>query len=93
MATETITRIPVRYISDAELPALIEESRRKIKEYEQRYELLSAEMANLVDQDEIAPSIEMIKWYHTYDELKFLIAKTPMAGIHGTTTKASTTAG
>ena len=84
--------IPVRHISAAELPAGIAEKRRVLQEYEQRYELSSAEMVDLVDRDAIVPDIEVIKWYQTYDALQFLLAMTPTTGTHGTTTRPFTTA-
>ena len=71
---------------------LIEENRRVLREYEQRYEMSSARMAQLVDQDAITPDTEVIKWYHIYDELQFLLATTPTTGIRGTTTETFTTA-
>ena len=47
-------------------------------------------MAELVDDDAIAPTIEMIKWYHAYDGLKFLLASTSTTGTPGTITETLT---
>lgn len=70
---ETDVGIPIRRISAAELPAFIASNRREVKEYEQRYELASEKMAELVDLDVIVPTIDIIKWYHAYGGLKFLL--------------------
>ena len=91
--TESIPGIPVSHISAADLPELIASNRRRVEEYEQRYELASAKMTELVDRDAIVPSLEVIKWYHTYAELKFLLETTHTTGTPGTTTSTSTTAG
>ncbi len=90
--TATGFGLAVQSISDADLRALIATNRRKIDEYEQRYELPRARMAELVDWDAIIPSIEVIKWYHGYDVLKSLLEITPTTGTHGTTTETFTTA-
>ena len=91
--TETVAGLPVQHFSLADLPKLIASNRRKIEEYEQRYELASPKMAELIDRDAIVPSLEVIKWYHTYAELKFLLETTPTTGTPGITTSTSTTAG
>ena len=91
--TETFPGIPVRHVSAADLPELIASNRRIVQEYEQRYELASDRMAQLVDNDAIVPSIEVIKWYHAYAELKFLLETTPTTGTLGTTTSTFTTVG
>ena len=82
-----VPRIPVRVAPRAQLVA---EKRQAIEEYEKQYGMSSAEMAALVDRDEIAPTIEVIKWYHAYDGLKFLIETTPTTGTRGTITEPST---
>ena len=92
-SAETNSGLSVDRISDGDLPELIASNRRKIEEYEQRYELASASMAELIDRDAIVPSIEVINWYHTYAELKFLLETTPTTGTPGTTTSTSNTAG
>ena len=74
---ETVAGLPVQHLSLVDLPQLIASNRRKIEEYEQRYELASPKMAELIDRDAIVPSIEVINWYHTYAELKFLLETTP----------------
>ncbi|MYC33071.1 MAG: hypothetical protein F4X64_07835 [Chloroflexi bacterium] len=76
--------IPVHYYTRSER---LVECRKELKEYEQRYELSSEKMAYLVDNDKVKPGIEIIKWYHLYDELEFLLEMTPTTGIRGTTTK------
>ena len=83
----------VRMASADDLPELIAAARSQVAEYEQRHGMTSERMAELVDGDEILPSIEVIKWYHTYDELRFLSEKTPIAGTHWKTTSTSTSAG
>ena len=83
---ESTAGLSVDRISVADLPELIASNCRKIEEYEQRYELASDKMAELVDRDAIIPSIEVINWYHTYAGLKFLLETTPTTGIPGTTT-------
>ena len=90
-SVEIATGLPVQHLSLVDLPELIASNRRKIEEYEQRYELASPKMAELIDRDAIVPSIEVINWYHTYAELKFLLETTPMIGTPGTTTSTSTT--
>lgn len=89
MANAEWHRIPVREIPRDQLVA---EKQRVIAEYEERYEMSSAEMEALVDSDAIVPDIEVIKWYHAYDGLKFLLATTPTTGTPGTTTETFTTA-
>ena len=90
---QTVAGLPVQHLSLANLSELIASNRRKIEEYEQRYELASARMAELIDRDAIVPSIEVINWYHTYAELKFLLETTRTTGTPGTTTSTSTTVG
>ena len=90
-SVEIATGLPVQHLSLDDLPELIASNRRKIEEYEQRYELASPKMAELIDRDAIVPSIEVINWYHTYAELKFLLETTPTIGTPGTTTSTSTT--
>jgi len=85
----TASGIPYRVAPRAVLMA---EKERQLQEYEQIYELSSEMMAHLVDNDKIKPSIEVIKWYHIYDGLQFLLETTPTAGTRGTTTKLSMTA-
>ncbi len=90
MPSKKIERIPVRV---APLEVFIAEKRAIVEEYERRYEMSSEEMTALVDSDAIVPTIEMIKWYHAYDGLKFYLEMTPMTGTRGTTTETFTTAG
>ena len=85
----TASGIPYRVAPRAVLMA---EKERQLREYEQIYELSSEKMAYLVDNDKVKPSIEVIKWYHIYDGLQFLLETTPTAGTRGTTTKLSMTA-
>ena len=87
MANAEWHRIPVREIPRDQLVA---EKRRMIAEYEERYEMSSAEMAALVDSDAIVPDIEVIKWYHAYNGLNFLLSTTPTTGTARTTTKTLT---
>ena len=70
----TASGIPYRVAPRA---VLIAEKERQLREYEQIYELSSEKMADLVDRDAIVPSIEVIKWYHIYDGLQFLLETTP----------------
>ena len=86
---KTYSRIPVRCISAADLPDLIASKRREVEEYEQRYELASEKMAELVDYESIIPTIHVIKWYHAYAELKFLLKEIPTIGTPGTNTSRS----
>ena len=90
MPSKKIKRIPVRV---APLEVFIAEKRAIVEEYERRYEMSSEEMTALVDNDAIVPTIEMIKWYHAYDGLKFYLEMTPTTGTRGTTTETFTTAG
>lgn len=90
MPSKKIERIPVRV---APFEVFIAEKRAIVEEYERRYEMSSEEMTALVDSDAIVPTIEMIKWYHAYDGLKFYLEMTPMTGTLGTTTETFTTAG
>ena len=83
----TASRIPVYYYTRDERMA---ECRQELAVYEQTYELPSEKMADLVDNDKIKPSIEIIKWYHLYDELEFLLEMTPTTGTRGTITKSFT---
>ena len=87
--TESATGIPYRVAPRA---VLIAEKERQIQEYEQIYELSSEKMADLVDNDKVKPSVEVIKWYYIYDGLQFLLETTPTAGTRGTITKLSMTA-
>ena len=87
--TATASGIPYRVAPRA---VLIAEKERQIQEYEQIYELSSEKMADLVDNDKVKPSVEVIKWYHIYDGLQFLLETTPTAGTRGTITKLSMTA-
>ena len=83
----TTAGIPVYYYTRDERMA---ECRRELAVYEQTYELPSEKMADLVDREVVMPSIEVIKWYHIYDELRFLLEMTPTTGTPGKTTKSST---
>ena len=83
----TATGIPVYYYTRDERML---ECRKELDVYEKRYELASEKMADLVDNDKVKPSIEIIKWYHLYDELEFLLEMTPTTGTRGTTTKSFT---
>lgn len=89
MPAKKIERIPVRVAPREEF---IAEKRRIVAEYERRYEMSSAEMAAKIDSDAVVPTIEMIKWYHAYDGLKFFLETTPTTGTPGTTTETFTTA-
>ena len=70
----------------------ITEKRAIVEKYEQRYKMSSEEMASKIDNDEIVPTIEMIKWYHAYNGLKFFLEMTPTTGTPGTTTETFTAA-
>ena len=89
MPAKKIQRTPVRV---APREVFIAEKRAIIAEYEQRYEMSSEEMAALVDNDAIVPTIEVMTWYQAYDVLQFLIETTPTTGTPGTTTETFTTA-
>ena len=89
MPAKKIERIPVRV---APREVFIAEKRAIVEEYEQRYEMSSEEMAALVDNDAIVPTIEVMKWYHAYDGLKFFLETTPTTGTRGITTETFTTA-
>ena len=89
MSDKKIERIPVRV---APREQFIAEKRRIVEEYEQRYEMSSEEMAALVDNDAIVPTIEVMTWYQAYDVLQYLIETTPTTGIRGITTETFTTA-
>ena len=71
--TQTIPGIPVRHISAVDLPELIASTRREVDVYEQRYELFIESIVELVDRDAIVPAIDIIKWYHAYSSLDFLL--------------------
>ena len=90
IAPTTASGIPVRVASRE---AFIAEKRAIVAEYEQRYEMSSEEMAALVDNDAIVPTMEVMTWYQAYDVLQFLIETTPTTGTPGTTTETFTTAG
>ena len=87
MPAKKVERIPVRI---APRKQFIAEKRRIVEDYEQRYGMSSAEMAELVDNNAIVHTIEMIKWYHAYDGLKFFLETTPTTGTPGTTTETFT---
>ncbi len=89
MPAKKIERIPVRVAPREEF---IAEKQAIVEEYEQRYEMSSSEMAALVDNDAIVPTIEVMTWYQAYDVLKFLIETTPTTGTPGTNTETFTTA-
>ena len=74
MSTKKIERIPVRV---APREVFIAEKQAIVAEYERRYEMSSEEMAVLVDNDAVVPTIEMMTWYQAYDVLQFLIETTP----------------
>ena len=85
---DDIPRIPVRVAPRAQM---IAEHRQALAEYEKQHGMSSAEMAALVDEDAIIPTIEVMEWYQTYDVLQFLIETTPTTGTPGTTTGVFTT--
>ena len=89
MPAKEIERIPVRV---APREVFIAEKRAIVAEYEQRHGMSSAEMAALVDNDAIVPTIEVITWYQAYDALKFYLEMTPTTGTPGITTGTFTTA-
>ena len=89
MPAKKIERIPVRV---APREQFIAEKRRIVEEYERRYGMSSAEMAELVDNDAIVPTIEVMTWYQAYDGLLFFLETTPTTGTPGTTTETFTTA-
>ena len=89
MPAKKIERIPVRV---APREVFIAEKRAIVAEYEQCHGMSSAEMAALVDNDAIVPTIEVMTWYQAYDVLQFLIETTPTTGTPGTTTETFTTA-
>ncbi len=90
MATTKKQRIPVK-IEPRE--QFIEEKRRIVADYEKRYQMTSAEMADLVDRNAIIPTIEVLQWYRAYDGLKFFLETTPTIAtpktINGTPTSES----
>ena len=88
MSTKKIERIPVRV---APREVFIAEKQAIVAEYERRYGMSSEEMAALVDNDAIVPTIEVMTWYQAYDGLKFFLETTPMTGTPGTTTGTFTT--
>lgn len=87
---DDIPRTPVRVAPRAQM---IAEHRQALAEYEKQHGMSSAEMAALVDEDAIIPTLEVMEWYQTYDVLQFLIETTPTTGTRGTTTGMFTTAG
>ena len=87
MPAKKIQRTPVRV---APREVFIAEKRAIIAECEQRYEMSSEEMAALVDNDAIVPTIEVMTWYQAYDGLKFFLEMTPTTGTPGTITGPST---
>ena len=89
MPTKKLERTPVRV---APREVFIAEKRRIVAECEQRYGMSSDEMAALVDNDAIVPTIELMTWYQAYDVLQFLLEMTPTTGTPGTTTGTFTTA-
>ena len=89
MPAKKIERIPVRV---APREQFIAEKRRIVAECEERYGMSSAEMAELVDNDAVVPTIEVMTWYQAYDVLQYLIETTPTTGTPGTTTETFTTA-
>lgn len=89
MTTNAISRIPVRRMSRQEM---IEEKRRIVERYERQYGMSSEEMTDQFDRDSIAPTIEVMTWYQTYDVLQSLIEVTHTDGTRGTITEPFTTA-
>ncbi len=87
MANSEWHRIPVHEVPRGQLVA---ETQRLITEYRKRYAMSSAEMAALVDSDAIVPDIEVIKRYHAYHGLKFLLATSHTTGTARTTAKTLT---
>ena len=64
---------------------MIASARRELDVYEQRYELVSESMVELVDRDAIVPTIDIIKWYHAYSSLNFLLDVASRIGDPGLT--------
>lgn len=81
---ESDAGIPVQRISAAELPDFISSYRRQVQAYEQRYELASETMAELVDDEAIIPTMDIIEWYHAHSTLKFLLDAASAMGSPGT---------
>ena len=89
MPDKEVQRIPVHV---APREQFIAEKRAIVADYEQRYEMSSAEMAAKIDNDSIVPTMEVLTWHLAYDGLKFFLATTPTTGTPGTTTETFTTA-
>ena len=79
-------------ISHTTRTQLIEESRRALKDYEERYRMSSQEMADRMDKDEFPATLEVIQWHHTFIVLASLLEQTPTDGIPRKTMSLSTNA-
>ena len=64
--------------------------RRRIRTYEKRYEISSAEMAALLTSGYVRETAEMLRWMHDFRALRLIRAETPITGIASNATSTST---
>ncbi len=69
---------------------MLAETDEKLREYEFRHEMSSDTMAALLEADAIGPTVEVLRWYSTYQGARLLRKKIHTTGIAGITTKPST---
>ena len=79
--------IPVRTVKAKSVLARL---RRRIRKYENRYEMPSERMAQMLQSGDVRETAEIVKWMQAYHVLRYLKEKTPTNGTRGTTTEPST---
>ena len=72
---------------------MLAEQEKRLLEFEAAHQMSSQEMANLLAQDAISSTPEVLRWYSTFCAVRLLRAKTHTTGIRGTTTETSTKTG
>ena len=77
--------------SEVEVEEYRAELKRKIRDYEARYELTSEEMSDLLDKGEIEETIEIIEWKFDLRDLRVLEEEIPITGKPMTATVPSIT--
>ena len=62
---------------------------KQVRDYEERYEMSSVEMAEALTDGTERETVEKLRWMFDYHVLKYLHAQTRMTGTPGTATKSS----
>ncbi len=77
-----VVHVPIEKFKEREL--------KKIRKYEQRYEMSSEKMSRGLSDGFVRETAEILEWMQAYHGLRYLEEQTPTTGTPSTTTEPST---